>query len=280
MPGGPSYCAELVRRDDSDRYLTALFAPAPRREKLFALYAFNAEVARSREAVSEPMLGRIRLQWWRDAIAECYAGRPRRHQVVEPLAAAIDAHDLPRPLFDRLLDFREQDFSDGPFETLDRLIAYAEASSGNLTRLALHVLGGTDESTQKAGSLVGTAWALTGLMRALPHQLRGGRCVLPRDVMARHGVAERALRELKPSGPICKAVEEICAVALNQLTESQTVMPHRIGAGLPALLPGTLARAYLARFARLGHDPFDARNAAPLPLRSWRLMLRALAGRH
>ena len=85
--GESAYCAELVRQQDSDRYLTALFAAAALRADLFALYAFNVEVARGREAVSEPMLGHIRLQWWRDAIAECFSGTPRHHQVVEPLAA-------------------------------------------------------------------------------------------------------------------------------------------------------------------------------------------------
>ena len=63
-----SYCGALLRRHDADRYLTALFAPGERREALFALYAFNLEIARMREAVSEPMMGLIRLQWWRDAL--------------------------------------------------------------------------------------------------------------------------------------------------------------------------------------------------------------------
>ncbi len=275
-----AYCADLVRRDDPDRFLTALFAPSGRRDDLFALYAFNVEVARSREAVSEPMLGLIRLQWWRDAIAECYAGRPRRHHVVEPLAAAIDAHGLPRPLFDRLLESRELDFSDRPVETLDELVAYAEASSGGLSQLALSVLAATDGPSQAAGRLVGTAWALTGLMRALPHQLRQGRCLLPREVMARHGADERALAAMKPSDPIRRSVEEVCTIASKKIDESSKNLPGRVGPGLPALLPGTLARGYLARFARLGHDPFDARNARPLSVRSWRLMLRAMAGRY
>jgi NADH dehydrogenase [ubiquinone] 1 alpha subcomplex assembly factor 6 len=65
-----SYCAQQLRRLDPDRYLTALFAPDRRREGLFALYAFNLEVARAREAVREPMMGLIRLQWWRDALEE------------------------------------------------------------------------------------------------------------------------------------------------------------------------------------------------------------------
>ena len=65
-----SYCADQVRRQDRERYLTALFAPAGRREDLFALYAFNLEVAKTAEVVSEAMVGRIRLQWWREAIEE------------------------------------------------------------------------------------------------------------------------------------------------------------------------------------------------------------------
>jgi phytoene synthase len=275
-----SYCAELVRQQDSDRYLTALFAPPPRRADLLALYAFNAEVARGREAVSEPMLGHIRLQWWRDAITEIYDGEPRHHQVVQPLASAIRRHTLPREPFERLIDARELDLTDGPPDYLEQLIAYAEASSGGLTRLALFILGVSDEPSHAAGELVGTAWALTGLMRALPHLLQQGRCLLPRDVMARHGVEERALRDMKPSNGVCKSVQEIHTIALEKLKNSRSEHPEKIGRGLPALLPATLAEAYLARLSRLGHDPFDARNAAPLRLRSWRLMMRALAGRY
>ena len=67
-PAGLSPLGELVRRHDRDRYQTALFAPADRREALFALYAFNYEIARVRESVTQPMLGQIRLQWWREVI--------------------------------------------------------------------------------------------------------------------------------------------------------------------------------------------------------------------
>jgi len=87
-----SYCAQLLRRQDADRYLTALFAPGDRREALFALYAFNLEVARAREVVSEPFMGLIRLQWWRDALDEVYQGRIRAHEVIRPLASAISAY--------------------------------------------------------------------------------------------------------------------------------------------------------------------------------------------
>src|SRR5438552_16844209 len=87
-PGGLDPSGALVRRHDHDRYLSALFAPEPARAGLFALYAFNVEVAKTREVVREPILGSIRLQWWRDALAEIYGGGPvRRHEVVEPLAA-------------------------------------------------------------------------------------------------------------------------------------------------------------------------------------------------
>jgi phytoene synthase len=275
-----SYCAELVRQQDSDRYLTALFAPAGRRGDLLALYAFNAEVARGRESVSEPMLGHIRLQWWRDVIAEIYEGEPRQHQVVQPLVSAVRRHALPRALFDELIDAREMDLTDGPPDSLDQLIAYAEASSGGLTRLALFILDASGEASDAAGGLVGTAWALTGLMRALPHQLRQGRCLLPRDVMARHGVEERDLRDMKSSNAVCRAVQDICIIALEKLEKSRSLIPKKTGPALSALLPATLADAYLTRLSRLRYDPFDARNATPLRLRSWRLMVRALADRY
>src|SRR5688572_31872194 len=95
-----SYCAREVRRADYDRFLTVLFAPPAARERLFALYAFNHEIAKVRETVSEPMLGQIRLQWWREAIATIYEGKPRPHAVVDALAAAVAERGPPRAGFE------------------------------------------------------------------------------------------------------------------------------------------------------------------------------------
>src|SRR5215469_18549162 len=92
--------AALVQRHDRDRFQTVLFAPAARREALFALYAFNYEIARVRERVTEPTLGRIRLEWWRESIAAAYeGGSVRHHFAVAPLTAAIREHALSREHF-------------------------------------------------------------------------------------------------------------------------------------------------------------------------------------
>ncbi|MGQ0675605.1 MAG: phytoene/squalene synthase family protein, partial [Rhodospirillales bacterium] len=109
-----SYCGGEVRRHDPDRFLCALFAPAERREDLLALAAFNLELARVRELVSEPMLGRIRLQWWREALGEIYSGMPRRHAVIQPLHETIKRRGLDRALLDRMIDARESDMDGKP----------------------------------------------------------------------------------------------------------------------------------------------------------------------
>ena len=85
-----SACGEIVRTGDPDRFRTALFATPEAREHLFALYAFNLEIAKIAPMVSEPMLGEIRLQWWREALDQIYGDGPvRAHEVTTPLAVAV-----------------------------------------------------------------------------------------------------------------------------------------------------------------------------------------------
>jgi NADH dehydrogenase [ubiquinone] 1 alpha subcomplex assembly factor 6 len=148
-----------VRRYDRDRFVTALFAAPERREDLFTLYAFNLEIARIRETVREPMLGQIRLQWWRDNLGN---GRAIGH----PVGEAINKLDLPRPLLDRLIDARELDMQDRPPQSAQELMAYIEDSAGGLCQLAALILGGGDNASQEAARQVGQAWGLLGLMRA------------------------------------------------------------------------------------------------------------------
>jgi phytoene synthase len=90
-----SYCEQLVREADKDRFLAGLFAPADRRDPLFALYAFNVEVARVRELVHEPLAGEVRLQWWRDALKEQAHGEVRANPVADALLDTIAQFKLP-----------------------------------------------------------------------------------------------------------------------------------------------------------------------------------------
>ena len=264
--------AALVRRHDHDRFQTALFAPSGRREALFALYAFNYEVARVRETVSEPVLGQIRLQWWRESIAAAFEGGPvRNHLVVEALTAAIRACALTRAHFERLVDAREQDLDEAPSANLSALEDYAEATSARLVYLALESLGVRGPSAEKAGFHVGVAYALAGLLRAMPFQARAGRLIVPADIAAQTALDAGDYRGLRSTQALCSATAEIAAAASRHLAAARTHRHSIARRALPALLPAIVAERSLARLKQAGYDPFDPALATPETMQSWRL---------
>lgn len=274
--------AALVRRHDHDRFLTALFAPAAKREQLWALYAFNYEIARIREVVSEPILGRIRLEWWRESIAAIYSGAPlRRHEVVEPLAAAIRGHELNRAYFDRLIDTREFDLEDRQPASLAALETYAEASAASLVLLALEILGVRDAGTAEVARDLGVAYALAGLLRAMPFHASARRLYVPTDLAASVGLdIERGVFALKPSPALAQIVAMLAQTARRRLAAARDRRHEVPAAALPALLPGILAGSWLDRLARAGHNVFDPALAYPDNWRSWRLTVAAFRRRY
>lgn len=271
----------LVRRHDNDRYLCALFAPAARRGAMLALLAFNLEIARIREVVSESITGQIRLAWWRETIAGIYAGTPRRHDVALALAAAVEDYGLSRQRLDALIDARERDLDEDPPEDMAALISYARATSATLVALLLEVLGaGDDPVAAEAGDHVGVAWALTGLLRAMPVHARARRCFLPSEAAARAGLDMADYFALRPNPALSGVAREIAAEAETRIAAARQRRPRVGRAALPALLPAVIAAPWLRRLAQAGHDPFAAALAAPAPGKVLRVGLAALRGRY
>ncbi|HYC13804.1 MAG TPA: phytoene/squalene synthase family protein [Stellaceae bacterium] len=274
--------ASLLRRHDRDRYLTALFAPGERREALMALYAFNYEVARTRELVTEPVLGQIRLQWWRESLDAAYGGGlVRRHEVVEPLTHAIRAYQLSREHFDRLLEARAFDLEDAPPLTLAALEAYCEATSSRLLWLALEVLGVRDDgAAASAAREIGIAYATIGLLRAIPFHARARRQYIPTALAAETGLDPESLFALKPTPALAKAVQVLAEDAHRRLAAARGHARTAAKGAMPALLPGRIAERALGRIARARYDVFDPGLAAPRPLQSLGLAWTALSGRY
>ncbi len=276
-----SYCGQEVRKHDNDRFLSCLFAPAERREALFALCAFNLEIAKTREVVREPMLGMMRLQWWRDSIATAYGeGAIPQHAVVQPVAAAITAHGLTHAHFERLIDAREADLEDEPPATLTCLVNYAQATAAPLVLLSLEVLGVRATAAAEAGRHVAIAYALSGLLRALPYHARQNRVLLPADLLKAQGVAVRDVIEGKAGAALKPVIAAVADTAREHLGKARALRREAPRAAAPALLGATLADMTLTALARADHDVLAGRVQMPHPLRPVRLAWAALRGRY
>jgi NADH dehydrogenase [ubiquinone] 1 alpha subcomplex assembly factor 6 len=272
---------DLLRRHDHDRYLCALFTPADRRAAVIALYAFNYEIAKTREVVSEALLGQIRLQWWREAIEEAYGGAAvREHEVMTPLASAIRRHRLSREHFDAMIDAREMDLDDAPPASMAVLEDYCAATSGRLQRLVLEALDAGGEEAAEAAREVGIAYALAVLLRAIPFHARARRSFMPAELAAEVGLDLAALLELKPSPALGAAVARLVGRARQHLASARSRRPRVPRNALPALLPARAASGYLRDIEAVHGNAFDPRLAASGSRTVFRLAWGALTRRY
>ena len=279
-----AHCAELVRRLDRDRYIADLFAPADRRGALFALHAFNVEVARVREAITNPMAGEVRLQWWSDALIGGARGDVRANPVAAALLDAIDVHHLPRETFFALLDARIFDLYDDPMPSVNDLEGYAGETASALIRLAgLILAGAADRQSADAAGHAGVAYAVVGLLRSFPLHARRGQCYVPLDILAAHGLKREDAVSGRASPALRAALGALRVLARKHyelaLASLAGVDPRLLPAFLPlALVPGDLRRMERA------HDPFERVPAASPLARTWTLwrgsrsLLRAFGG--
>lgn len=271
---------EEVRRQDRDRFMTALFAPADRREDLFAIYAFNAEVGSIREKVHEPMIGFMRLQWWRDTLDAIYGtgAAPAGHPVALALAETIRRRHLPREPFEVMLTAREQDMDDDPPADRAALLAYARGTGGGVQLLAAHVLTGGDEGSAAVAEQVGAAWTIVGLLRAAAFHAAHNRVYLPRADLAAHGQGPEVVAAGQPHAAVAAVAETLAAEAARSLAEARHRRRLVRREAVPALLPAVQAEGYLRRLRRLEWNIFhpDVAVVDPKPLR---LTLAALMRR-
>ena len=238
-----------VRAADPDRYFAALFAPAALRPLLFALYAFNHEVARVAETVREPMLGAIRLEWWRETVEGAAKGAPRNHDVARGLAALFATGRVDLSDFESLIAARGFDSSADRFADFVGLETYLDAAGGTLMRLAIRLMGGDPAlslgQTARAAAL---AYGLTGLLRSLPFHNGRHKLYLPLDLLATVGLTPEAFFENRDDARAQAAIRQTALRARDLFLEARK--SRRTGVALPALLPAALVPLYLKRLDR------------------------------
>jgi phytoene synthase len=236
---------EAARAGDIDRYLAALLAPRRARRDLLALTAFFGEIARIPELVHEPMMGEIRLQWWRDALDASAAGAATGSPVADAVGRTVARHSLSLDLLHSVIDGQASALDPEPH--LPDLTEYLLATEGAAFRLTALVLGVPERPP--VPDLLAAAAQAFGRARLAGSAVRAGGvpgAALARDARAALG----DVRRLLPAAP--RAI-------------------------LPAILPVALVEPYLAALQGAGPDITRAR-LFPLT-RVWRLWWASARGR-
>lgn len=263
----PAYrhCEDLVRETDRDRWLASLFLPQAARPHVLALLAFSGEIARVRETVRDPMPGEIRLQWWRDVLAGAAHGDVAGHPVAAALVDTITRFGLPTAPLLGLIDARTFDLYDDPMPTLNDLEGYAgETVSALIQATCLVLCDGRDPRSADAAGHAGVAWAMTGLMRALPIQARRGQCFLPEDVLARHLASAENVRDTEATDGVRAALAELREHAGFHRDRALAALDRADRACRPAFVNLGLVPAYLKALAKA--EPFES----PATIAPWR----------
>ncbi len=264
------YCEQLVREADKNRFLATLFAPAAHRPALFALYAFNAEIARVRDIAREPMPGEIRLQWWREVLEGGRSEEARAHPVAAALLETMVGCRLGAQSLAALVDAHAFDLYDDPMPTLVHAEAYGLKTSSAIFELAAKILDGSDAAVSSLARHAGIAYALAEQLRLFPRHAARRQLFVPLDILQRYGANTEDVFAGKSTPQLRAALAEMRLHIRGHLTAADDLLLTAPASVLPAFLPIALVRPLLKQMERRGYDPFSSIDV-PQWRRQWAL---------
>jgi phytoene synthase len=261
MSAGPdkdsaAFCADLVRAHDFGRYASTLFVNVDRRRALLALYAFNTEISRVREQVSQPLPGEIRLQWWTDMLAGAGHGGVEGNPVAAELLLAIRTCGLPIEPLSRLIDEHQFDLYNDPMPSMAALEAYVHDTSSALFALGARIMGRQSEATDHLARHAGLAQGFARVIATLLLDAARRQLFVPLQLLESHGSGMEEVFAGKETPQLRAALDQLIGEAHGHLKtafELLTSVPPEVRA---VFLPLVLVRRDLKRMSDADNNLF------------------------
>jgi 15-cis-phytoene synthase len=273
--------SQLTRRSRSNFYYAFLTLPRPRRQALYAVYAFCrtvddiADLGLERGVDAAAL--RRQLDDWREEIARCYApgGRPE-HPIAQRLAVAVRAYPIPREALLAIVDGVAMDLDGAVYETEDDLYPYCYRVASAVGLAAIEIFGYTDPAARQYAKSLGIALQLTNIIRDVGPDARAGRVYVPRADLARFGVSPDDLRAGRYSDGFAFLMAHQATRARRFYRRARETFPRRDARSLIAAeIMGQIYWALLGRIEAGRFRVLDARVTVPaarkvgIALRCW-----------
>jgi phytoene synthase len=254
-----SFCADLVRTHDFARYAATLFVPTEQRRALLALYAFNTEISRVREHVTQPLPGEVRMQWWTDMLAGAGHGGVEGNPVAAELLLTIRNFRLPVEPLTRLIQEHQFDLYNDPMPSMAALEGYINDTAAALFMLAAAVAARPSAGIEHLARHAGLAQGLTQVVANLPLDASRGQLFVPQQVLQRHGSGIEEVFAGKQTPTVRAALDQLIGEAQRHLKTAFALLAEVQPEARPIFLPLALVRRDLVRMSRADTDPFAPR---------------------
>jgi phytoene synthase len=251
-----AFCADLVRSHDFARYASTLFVPSEQRRALLAIYAFNVEISRVREQVSQPLPGEMRLQWWTDMLAGAGHGGVEGNPVAAELKLAIRSFRLPVERLSRLIDEHQFDLYNDPMPTMAALEGYIDDTSCALFSLGAGIAGRQSEEIEHLASHAGLAQGIAQVIAALPLDAARRQLFVPLQLVQQHGSGMEEVFAGKQTPKLRVALDQLIGEARGHLKTAVALVADVPPEARRVFLPLALVRRDLQRMSRADSDPF------------------------
>ncbi len=251
-----AFCADLVRSHDFARYASTLFVPSEQRRALLAIYAFNVEISRVHEQVSQPLPGEMRLQWWTDMLAGAGHGGVEGNPVAAELKLAIRNFRLPADRLSRLIDEHQFDLYNDPMPTMAALEGYINDTSCALFSLGAGTSGRQSDEIEHLACHAGLAQGIVQVVAALPLDVARRQLFVPLQLLQHHGSGMEEVFAGKETPKARAALDQLIADAGEHLKTAFALLASVPREVRPIFLPLVLVRRDLQRMSRADSDPF------------------------
>jgi phytoene synthase len=253
------FCADLVRSHDFARYASTLFIAAAQRRALLAIYAFNVEISRVRDQVSQPLPGEIRLQWWTDMLAGAGHGGVEGNPVAAELLLAIRNWRLPVERLSRLIDEHQFDLYNDPMPTMAALEGYVNDTSSALFWLGAGIAGLQSDEIEHLARHAGLAQGIAQVMTALPLDASRRQLFVPLQLLESHGCGMEEVFAGKETPMLRAALDQLIREGREHLKTALALLESVPPEVRPIFLPLSLVARDLERLSRADNDPFVPR---------------------
>ena len=226
------------------------------RRALLAIYAFNVEISRVREQVSQPLPGEMRLQWWTDMLAGTSHGGVEGNPVAAELMLAIRSCRLPVERLSRLIDEHQFDLYNDPMPTMAALEGYINDTACALFSLGAAICGRQSPEIEHLARHAGLAQGIAQVIAALPLDASRRQLFVPLQLLQQHGIGMEEVFAGKETPKLRAALDQLIAEGQGHLKTAFALLESVPSEVRPVFLPLALVRSDLQRMSRADNDPF------------------------